>query len=271
MRPRGFTLIELIVVVSVVAMLMALLLPALRGAREQAKVVLCQSHMRQLLFAFEQYGQSEDRHLPYHLSFGQFPLPKTGFAGDLTRDSLGWWWFDFLDVVNRTDLKDSGLLVCPSKRLDGELLTRDLLWGNYGVNEALCTWTQMALGGGPAPGRPVSINDIRHPAGTLLIVDSGYAVASWLLATDDPPAEFDGLTSGTPYIPGLSINEDRELESGVIEDAISGRHPGKTVNVGFSDGHIERRKADDLLVTKTGEDTYANRSPLWEPYSASAP
>lgn len=270
MRPRGFTLIELTVVISVVAMLLALLLPALRGAREQAKATLCQSHMRQLLFEFRQYAESEDGFLPYSLDLGRFPAPATGYTGDLTRDSLGWWWFDYLDVVNGTNLKDSGLFLCPSRRLDGRVLTRDLLWGNYGVNEALCTLTQIVLPSMPAPGRPMSVNDIRRPAETLLIADSGYTVASWLLATDEPPTEFDGHTSGTPYIPGLSINKDLELESGVIEDALGGRHRGKTVNIGFSDGHIERKRADDLLVTKTGEDTYANRSPLWEPYSASA-
>lgn len=271
MKPRGFTLIELIVVISVLAMLLALLLPALRGAREQSRAILCQTHIRQLLLAFEQYCQSEDGFLPYHLNFMRTPLPAGGFVGDATRDPLGWWWFNYLDVVNRTDLRGSGLLVCPSRQLDGNILARTLLWGNYGVNEALCVRTQLTVPGIPNRDRPVSINDIRRPAETLLILDSGYAVASWLLASDDPPTKFNGLTSGTPYIPGLSINKDRELESGVITDAIRGRHPGKTVNIGFSDGHIERKKADDLLVTKTVEGIYINRSPLWEPHSVSAP
>jgi prepilin-type processing-associated H-X9-DG protein len=51
----------------------------------------------------------------------------------------------------------------------------------------------------------------------------------------------------------------------VIEDAIGGRHSGKTLNTGFVDGHVEKKRADDVLVHKTDEDTYPNRQPLWRP------
>ncbi len=45
---RGFTLIELLVVIAVIAILVAILLPALKGARESAKSVICLSNMRQI-------------------------------------------------------------------------------------------------------------------------------------------------------------------------------------------------------------------------------
>jgi len=48
------------------------------------------------------------------------------------------------------------------------------------------------------------------------------------------------------------------------QDAIYGRHPNKTVNVGFADGHVSRTKANDLFVEKTN-DGYTNKSPLWVP------
>jgi prepilin-type N-terminal cleavage/methylation domain-containing protein/prepilin-type processing-associated H-X9-DG protein len=52
---RGFTLVELLVVVGVIAVLIALLLPVLSAARRQGRVVVCLSNLRQLSAAFQLY------------------------------------------------------------------------------------------------------------------------------------------------------------------------------------------------------------------------
>jgi prepilin-type processing-associated H-X9-DG protein len=82
---------------------------------------------------------------------------------------------------------------------------------------------------------------------------------------DVPPVSFDSNRGeDTSYVPGLKINIEKNLMLDQKQDAIDGRHPNRTVNVGFADGHISRKKADDLLVEKEG-DAYTNRSPLWVP------
>ncbi len=52
---KGFTLIELLVVVAIIAILMAILLPALKAARDKARSVKCMTNTRNLAQALHQY------------------------------------------------------------------------------------------------------------------------------------------------------------------------------------------------------------------------
>ena len=60
MKRHGFTLIELLVVVAIIALLLAILMPSLRLAREQARGVVCQSHLKQWSFCLEMYTGGHD-------------------------------------------------------------------------------------------------------------------------------------------------------------------------------------------------------------------
>ncbi len=59
-RRVGFTLVELLVVISIIALLMAILLPALSRARTQAKRVVCLSGLKQLTLGWLAYGDSNN-------------------------------------------------------------------------------------------------------------------------------------------------------------------------------------------------------------------
>jgi prepilin-type N-terminal cleavage/methylation domain-containing protein/prepilin-type processing-associated H-X9-DG protein len=264
MRHRAFTLMELLVVIAVLALLMAMLSPVLSRVRRRAQTVVCSANIRQLLISLHDYDAAHQS-LPYGFDFVRMGQPPGGPVGDQRIVLPGWWWFHYTGVLRYKSREEMKVLQCPSKRLDDPLLDRSLVCGNYGVNRALCKspWALPPYEKSFV-GAPLSLDRLQNSGSTLLLVDSGYGLTCWWQATAEPPAALkSGDMENTAYIPGLEINRDRPLRTGQAQDAKGGRHPNRTVNVGYADGHVDSKPASELLVEKTGAGAYTNML-LWQ-------
>ncbi len=77
---QGFTLIELLVVIAVISLLMAILIPVLRSARERAQRTVCLSNLRQLTLAWTAYATEHDGKIVGGRSMGR-ATNYTGWVG----------------------------------------------------------------------------------------------------------------------------------------------------------------------------------------------
>ncbi len=100
----GFTLVELLVVVSITSTLLAVLMPSLNKVREQAKRVYCLSNMRQMTIAANTYVNSNDQHFPISQWFDD----KKSYGWDYVVDNVSnkiepglLWQGETIDKVNQ--------------------------------------------------------------------------------------------------------------------------------------------------------------------------
>src|SRR3954463_3385584 len=93
-RPRGFSLIELMVVIGIIAVMIGLLMPAIIRARESARQVQCATQLRQLGQALANYAAHFQGHLP---SWSGWHIAGGGPGGDGTgEDEAGPGWTEQL-------------------------------------------------------------------------------------------------------------------------------------------------------------------------------
>lgn len=146
----AFTLIELLVVVAIIALLVAILLPSLKEAREQARVAVCQSNLHQLSISFYTYGEDARGQLP--------PLAYTGISYRIPP-----LWFELVSpymghrLIDRfgyngpekvgsygNEVGGNGYMACPSKP---PTMPPEAYWPQtYGVNYTTIFAFQAPLG-----------------------------------------------------------------------------------------------------------------------------
>ncbi len=93
-KHKGFTLIELLVVVAIIALLLAILMPALQRVRKQARGVVCQANLKQWGTIFKLYTDDND---------GRFPERKSG------GDAYGRW----MDSMREYYITTEDIRCCP--------------------------------------------------------------------------------------------------------------------------------------------------------------
>ena len=117
-QPIGFTLVELLVVITIIGMLMALLLPAVNAAVEAARAAQCKNNLRQLAFAVDAYQTSRGRYPGYVDNVGSNPDKASWVVALLPQieqlDLYDTWAKDDGSGTFTNDVLYLELMLCPS-------------------------------------------------------------------------------------------------------------------------------------------------------------
>jgi prepilin-type N-terminal cleavage/methylation domain-containing protein/prepilin-type processing-associated H-X9-DG protein len=236
-RTTGFTLVELLVVIGIISVLIAMLLPALNKARQQAKVVACGSQERQIAMALLMYANDNKGWFPKTFCFGG--------QGIIKEEAYGQSGPDYDKSPIAPYLKSSNVLKCPAQS--------DVLKAAHAPYYAsptrfLGSYRIIAAHAGRANSSSVwygwlmythstGANDYRAPipnvnwtGRTMRDPDTGRA--EYVDTSDQQPMLMDCFDAVDKLWYGFSV------------DNIPNNHYGLGgENVAFIDGHVEWRRA----------------------------
>jgi prepilin-type N-terminal cleavage/methylation domain-containing protein len=132
-RKKGFTLIELLVVIAIIGLLLSVLIPALKKAKEQARLVMCKNNLKQQGTAISMYIQNNKEffptaRLPYNATDDEHSIytyviwggkqgTESGYNGDLYKLRLiNAYIGDNAEATVESIEEGTKIFICPSDR-----------------------------------------------------------------------------------------------------------------------------------------------------------
>ncbi len=177
-----FTLIELLIVISIIAILAAMLLPALNKAREKARAIQCTGNLKQIGTAFSVYTGDYHDCYPTTVALSgtySWDIPKTTWIGAVGQ-YMGNSVKNGINASGWPDLKRPGPFACPtlSAYQNGETFSADVV--HYGYNGDLFGKTNYEVdisywGVERLVAAPVKTGKLRAASGTIMLADSRFS------------------------------------------------------------------------------------------------
>jgi prepilin-type N-terminal cleavage/methylation domain-containing protein/prepilin-type processing-associated H-X9-DG protein len=227
-RQSRFTLIELLVVIAIIAILAAMLLPALSKARGKALSTTCIGHQKQLAFALINYVDENDKFFPVANSVPRWTTHVLPYLGN-----------------------DPSVFYCPADEHEQLAYKKDVRLVSFAINwYALGASAWLSPFSGKRRTASAKLGQIMRPEGTLGVVDS--------LQADDAYAWKPGH-AGKGYFVVLPWPDPLYT---IIPSA---RHSSFT-NASHIDGHVSSYTGDTLTrLDDPSQSVKINRYELWSP------